>query len=59
MDHCEANRERIHCDESPGAGPRVGSNAVEADCETVVQERCNRSGMYWTVDVANPILTLR
>ena len=43
----------------PGAGPRVGSNAVEAGCETVVQERCDRSGVYSTADVANTILALR
>lgn len=28
--------------------PCCGSGAIEAGCETVVEERCTRSGMRWT-----------
>jgi hypothetical protein len=37
----------------------VGSGVIEAGCKTVVGQRFKQSGMFWTVDGANSILTLR
>jgi hypothetical protein len=37
----------------------VGSGVIEAGCKTVVASRLKRSGMFWTVQVANAILALR
>ena len=37
----------------------VGSGVVEAGCKTVIGHRLKQSGMFWTVNGANSILTLR
>ena len=37
----------------------VGSNVVEAGCQTVIGKRLKQSGMEWTVAGANAILALR
>lgn len=37
----------------------VGSGVIEAGCKTVVGQRLKQSGMFWTVNGANSILTLR
>jgi hypothetical protein len=37
----------------------VGSGVIEAGCKTVVGHRLKQSGMFWTVNGANSILTLR
>ena len=59
LGYFEANRERMRYDEFRAQGLCVGSGVVEAGCKTVVEERCKRSGMRWTVDGANAILALR
>jgi hypothetical protein len=37
----------------------VGSGVIEAGCKTVIGQRLKQSGMFWTVQGANSILTLR
>ena len=37
----------------------VGSGVIEAGCRSVIAGRLRRSGMFWTVDGANSIITLR
>jgi hypothetical protein len=37
----------------------VGSGVVEAGCKTVIGQRLKQSGMHWTLDGADSIITLR
>ncbi len=37
----------------------VGTDVIEADCETVIVSRLKQSGMFWTVRGADSILALR
>jgi hypothetical protein len=37
----------------------VGSGVVEAGCKTVIGQRLKQSGMHWTVNGADSIITLR
>ena len=37
----------------------VGSGIVEAGCKTVIGQRLKQSGMHWTLDGADSIITLR
>jgi hypothetical protein len=37
----------------------IGSGVVEAGCKTVIGSRLKQSGMFWTVDHANAIISLR
>jgi hypothetical protein len=40
-------------------GMFVGSGAIEAACKTIVAARAKQSGMHWTVQGADSIITLR
>lgn len=44
---------------SRAQGLIVGSGAVEAGCNTVVEARLQQSGMRWTVAGANAVIALR
>lgn len=67
-DHCQpaakavqyiaTNRERMRYAEFRAQGLQIGSGVVEAGCKTVVG-RLKQSGMYWTKDGAEGVLTLR
>lgn len=37
----------------------IGSGVVEAGCKSVIAHRLKQSGMRWTVNGANDILSLR
>jgi hypothetical protein len=37
----------------------VGSGVVEAGCKSVIGQRLKQSGMHWTVNGADAIITLR
>ena len=41
------------------AGLCVGSGIVESACKSIVGSRLKQSGMRWTVNAANAILSLR
>lgn len=55
----EKNRERMLYATFRAKGFFIGSGIVEAGCKTVVGKRVKNSGMFWTVDGAQNILTLR
>lgn len=40
-------------------GMFIGSGVIEAGCKSVVGERCKKSGMFWSEQGAENILTLR
>jgi hypothetical protein len=52
-----APRMRYHWFRSRGLF--VGSGVVEAGCKSVIGQRLKQSGMHWTVNGADPIITLR
>ena len=37
----------------------VGSGVIEAGCKSVIGSRLKQSGMFWTLDGANAIISLR
>jgi uncharacterized protein UPF0236 len=55
----QKNKERMKYDEFRRQGLFVGSGVVEAGCRTVIGQRLKHSGMHWTVEGANSIITLR
>lgn len=55
----EKNRERMLYATFRSRGFFIGSGIVEAGCKTVVGKRVKNSGMFWTVEGAQNILTLR
>lgn len=55
----ERNRERMLYATFRSKGFFIGSGIVEAGCKTVVGKRVKNSGMFWTVEGAQNILTLR
>ncbi len=61
--HCvtymERNRDRMRYAAFRAAGLCVGSGVVESGCKSIVGSRLKQSGMRWTVDGANAILSLR
>lgn len=54
-----ANRRRMDYPSYRARGYHVGSGVVEAACKTVAAARCKRSGMRWTKDGAQSVLSLR
>lgn len=59
VEYMERNRERMRYAEFRAAGLCVGSGVVESACKSVVGARLKQSGMRWTVNGANAILSLR
>lgn len=53
------NRHRMRYDDFRTLGLFVGSGVVEAGCRTVIGQRLKESGMRWTVQGANAIISLR
>ena len=53
------NRHRMRYAEWKAAGYMIGSGVVEAACKTLVAQRLKLSGMRWSADGAQAILTLR
>ncbi len=53
------NRKRMRYAEWKAAGYPIGSGVVEAACKTLVTQRLKLSGMRWSTDGAQAILTLR
>jgi hypothetical protein len=53
------NRDRMQYAQFKSQGFFVGSGVIEAGCKTVIGQRLKQSGMQWTVDGANSIVTLR
>jgi len=55
----ETNRERMRYDRYRRMGLPIGTGAVEGACRHLVKDRMERSGMRWTVEGGQAILTLR
>lgn len=55
----EKNRQRMLYATFRAQGFFIGSGIVEAGCKTVVGKRLKNSGMFWSVEGAQNILTLR
>jgi len=55
----ENNKKRMRYREFRDEGLFIGSGVVEAGCKSVIAHRLKQSGMRWTVDGANTILSLR
>lgn len=53
------NRPRMRYASLKAAGYMIGSGVVEAACKTLVTQRLKQSGMRWSVDGAQAILTPR
>ena len=53
------NKKRMRYAELKAAGFMIGSGVVEAACKTLVTQRLKQSGMRWSVDGAQAILTPR
>jgi len=58
-DYFERNGERMPYPKFRRQHLFVGSGVIEAGCKTIIASRLKRSGMFWTVQGANAILTLR
>src|SRR5208282_4414792 len=58
-DYFERHAERMRYPKFRRQHLFVGSGVIEAGGKTVVASRLKRSGMFWTVRGANPILALR
>jgi hypothetical protein len=55
----ETNRDRMRYDRYRRMGLPIGTGAVEGACRHLVKDRMERSGMRWTVEGGQAILTLR
>ena len=55
----QTNQKRMRYDRYRRRGLPIGTGAVEGTCRYLVKDRMERSGMRWTVDGAQAILTLR
>ena len=55
----ENNKKRMRYREFRDEGLFIGSGVMEAGCKSVIAHRLKQSGMRWTVDGANTILSLR
>jgi hypothetical protein len=53
------NKQRMRYGEFRKQGLFVGSGVLEAGCRAVIGQRLKQSGMHWTVDGANNIISLR
>ncbi len=58
-DYYQKNRERMRYDRYRRMGLPIGTGAVEGTCRYLVKDRMERSGMRWTVEGAQAMLTLR
>jgi hypothetical protein len=58
-DYFERNAERMRYPKFRRQHLFVGSGVIEAGCKTVIGSRLKQSGMFWTVNGANSIITLR
>lgn len=55
----EKNKKRMRYAYFRKQGLFVGSGVLEAGCRAVIGQRLKQSGMHWTVDGANNIISLR
>lgn len=58
-DYFETHAERMRYPQFRKQHLFVGSGVIEAGCKSVIGSRLKKSGMFWTVEGANSILSLR
>ena len=59
LDYFRANAHRMRYDHYKAKGWFIGSGQVESACKTIVAQRAKQSGMHWTINGLDPIITLR
>ncbi|MBF0568324.1 MAG: hypothetical protein HQK95_05590 [Nitrospirae bacterium] len=59
INYFKKNKKRMRYADFRAHGLFVGSGVVEAGCKTIIAQRLKRSGMEWTVNGANAIISLR
>lgn len=57
--YLENNRHRMQYGSFQKRGWFIGSGVIEAGCKTVIGQRLKQSGMFWSLQGAQNILTLR
>lgn len=53
------NKERMKYGTFREKGYFIGSGVVEAGCKTVIGARCKKLGMFWSINGAQNVLSLR
>jgi hypothetical protein len=59
INYFEKNKERMRYNVFRKKGYFVGSGVLEAGCRSVIGQRLKQSGMHWSVEGANNIISLR
>jgi len=59
INYFEKNKERMRYNVFRMRGFFVGSGVLEAGCRSVIGQRLKQSGMHWSVEGANNIISLR
>jgi hypothetical protein len=59
VNYFEKNKERMRYNVFRRKGFFVGSGVLEAGCRSVIGQRLKQSGMHWSVEGANNIISLR
>lgn len=59
LGYFETNAQRMHYGAFEKAGYFIGSGVVEAGCKTVIGRRLKQSGMFWSEQGGDDLLTLR
>lgn len=59
LNYFRNNLDAMRYDVFRSKGMFIGSGVIEAGCKTVVGDRCKKSGMFWSEQGAENILTLR
>jgi hypothetical protein len=57
--YLDRNKKRMRYDQFRARGLFVGSGVVEAGCKTIIGQRLKQSGMEWSLEGANAIISLR
>lgn len=59
INYFDKNRDKMKYDEYLSAGYPIASGVIEGACRHVVKDRLERTGMTWTIDGAQSMLSLR
>jgi hypothetical protein len=59
LNYFRSNLDAMRYDTFRSKGMFIGSGVIEAGCKSVVGRRCKQSGMFWSEQGAENILTLR
>lgn len=59
LDYFRSNAHRMQYQHYKSEGWFIGSGQVESACKTIVAQRAKQSGMRWTINGLDPIITMR